>query len=82
MKPYVKPELYYENFELAQHIAGCSLTSNTSTSPVDCVYVGVIGDVEASWFITGSELCSKEGVVEAEGYCYTESTQNLATINS
>ncbi len=28
MKPYVKPELYFESFELAQHIAGCNLTLN------------------------------------------------------
>ena len=24
MKPYIKPELYYENFELSQHIAACA----------------------------------------------------------
>ena len=24
MKPYVKPELYFESFELAQHIAACA----------------------------------------------------------
>ena len=23
MKKYVKPEIYYENFELSQHIADC-----------------------------------------------------------
>lgn len=81
MKPYVKPELYYENFELAQHIAGCSLTPvNNGTSPENCQYQGVIGDVDTTWFITGSEVC--RDVAGAEGYCYTESTQNLATINS
>lgn len=25
MKKYVKPELYYENFELSQHIAACGI---------------------------------------------------------
>lgn len=29
MKTYVKPELYYENFELSEHIAsGCSVVMN------------------------------------------------------
>ena len=28
MKQYVKPELFYENFELAQHIAACGYDLN------------------------------------------------------
>ncbi len=31
MKKYVKPELYYENFELSQHIAACGIDVNFSS---------------------------------------------------
>ena len=78
MKPYVKPELYYESFELAQHIAGCSLTPQ-SGSPETCQYAGVIGVVDASnWFIDNPNVCG----VPVEDYCYTNSYSDIATINS
>lgn len=76
MKPYVKPELYYESFELAQHIAGCSLTPK-STSPDTCAYEGIIGDTDTSWFVM-EKICT----VITEDYCYTNSYSNIATINS
>ena len=80
MKTYVKPELYYESFELSQHIAGCSLTMNVKTlgEPASCSASGTIGkEYSESWFIT-------EGVcdIPVEDYCYTNGTTNLATINS
>lgn len=31
MKKYVKPELFYERFELTQHIAACAWDLTTST---------------------------------------------------
>lgn len=81
MKPYVKPELYYESFELAQHIAGCSLIPQT-TDPKNCTYTGVIGDTDATWFISGSDICSSDGAVGTDDYCYTSSQSNLTIINS
>lgn len=80
MKPYVKPELYYESFELAQHIAGCAFTSQKATSPEECIYEGTIGKVTGSWFIEGSRTCA--GVGQAQDYCYTNGTITIATINS
>lgn len=77
MKPYVKPELHYESFELAQHIAGCSLTPKLG-DPETCVYDGVIGGVESQfWFITQG-VCG----VPVEDFCYTNSNSNITTINS
>lgn len=80
MKTYVKPELYYENFELSQHIAGCNLTMNVETlgEPANCTASGTIGIAESnSWFIA-EPVCTSE----VEDYCYTNGTTNLATINS
>lgn len=81
MKTYVKPELFFESFELSQHIAGCSLKLESGDVGA-CEATGSIGDVyldgnNGSWFIS-TELCTT--VVEA--YCYTNGSMNVATINS
>lgn len=36
MKPYVKPALFYESFELSQHIAACGWTFKNSTTAEQC----------------------------------------------
>lgn len=82
MKPYVKPELYYENFELAQHIAGCAFTSQNQTSPETCTYRGTIGKIEGSWFIKGNSICETGDARPTQDYCYTNGTTTIATINS
>lgn len=77
MKPYVKPELYYENFELAQHIAACNVTL-ASSNPMDCTATGIIDGFEsASWFLT-------EGICQPvlDDYCITNGTINMATVSS
>lgn len=77
MKTYVKPELFFESFELAQHIAGCNLTL-LQNDVGSCRASGVIeGISEESWFIS-TDHCTT--VVEA--YCYTNGSMNVATINS
>ena len=77
MKTYVKPELYYESFELSQHIAGCQLRLNQNT-PEECSASGTIGIIETeSWFIA-TPVCQ----AEVEDYCYTNGSTNLVTINS
>lgn len=77
MKTYVKPELFFESFELSQHIAGCNLTLE-SVDVGACKATGVIeGIYGESWFIS-TEHCTT--LVEA--YCYTNGSMNVATINS
>lgn len=77
-KKYEKPQVYMEKFELAEHIAGCSLSIN-SGDPMSCVGEGYIQDKYLdSWFIDGNMLCE----AELEGYCYTNGSMNVATINS
>ena len=85
MKTYVKPELFFESFELSQHIAGCSLQLNVGDAAT-CNATGCIEDiyeegkgtgVKSGWFID-SQICA----VEVEAYCYTNGSMNIATINS
>ena len=78
MKTYVKPELYYESFELSQHIAGCNLELKQG-DVLDCLAEGTIGiAVSDSWFVEANTNCR----LPVEDYCYTNGTTNLATINS
>lgn len=77
MKTYVKPELFFESFELSQHIAGCSLKlleGDVGACNASGTIEGISGD---SWFISTNHCTT---VVEA--YCYTNGSMNVATINS
>ncbi|MGN1183135.1 MAG: hypothetical protein ACI4SR_09035 [Faecalibacillus sp.] len=77
-KTYKKPQIFIESFELAQHIAGCSLEIQ-SMDLEQCNAKGtVIGDYSDAWFLNGSALC----VAQTEAYCYTNGTITSATINS
>lgn len=79
MKEYVKPELYYESFELSQHIAGCNLTMVNNIDPVTCTASGTIGDETwGSWFVEANASCT----VKTESYCYNNASFNVTTINS
>lgn len=71
MKPYVKPELFYENFELSQHIAACGIdvnfkNENSCTPSLDPGFWGMNDTV----FNEGEEKCSI-GIDAIEAYCYT-----------
>lgn len=77
-KKYEKPQVYMEKFELAEHIAGCSLTIN-SGDPMSCTGSGTVFDEYLdAWFMEDNMYCA----VEPEGYCYTNGSMNVATINS
>lgn len=85
MKTYVKPELFFESFELSQHIAGCNLTLNVgdaatcnATGWIEGIYEeGKGSEMKSGWFID-SKICA----VEVEAYCYTNSSMSITTINS
>lgn len=84
MKTYVKPELFFESFELAQHIAGCALElrsgdvgSCDATGTIMGTNFGTDTQIGQGWFIAKS-ICA----VEVEAYCYTNGTMSVATINS
>lgn len=78
MKPYVKPELYYESFELAQHIAGCNITMQ-NTVEENCIGTGTIGPWPGNaWFLDGNDNC----VIKTESYCYSNGAGTTVTVNS
>ena len=79
MKEYVKPELYYESFELSQHIAGCNLQMQNTIEDT-CVASGTIDGIGSSsaWFVNGIMDCTSW----VQDFCYTNSEGSLTTINS
>ena len=74
MKNYVKPELFYESYELSQNIAACGWDLNQANTK-DCKFVGdpTYGNPSIVVFET-KEKC--ETVLE--GYCYENSSDNIA----
>ena len=76
MKKYVKPELYYENFELSQHIASCYITL-TSRDQYTCV-----GDAGGGMNIFASEPLCGTAVENPESYCYTPGTGSFNMFQS
>lgn len=82
MKKYVKPDLFYENFELSQHIAACGIDVNmediNSCSPtLDPVFWGGLNDV-----VFGGEYdkaCTLD-INAIEVYCYTVGTNEAGKV--
>ena len=78
-KTYEKPQIYMERFELAEHIAGCYLSFTNAVDAGVCSASGNVGGRDVSnLFINGNKLCG----VDAEIFCYTNGSFNMATINS
>lgn len=69
MKKYIKPELFYEHYELAQHIADCDWEM-TSVDKNVCVAYGDEDMVFAGerLFVTDDVCSITEGTLEE--YCY------------
>lgn len=84
-KSYVKPELFYESFVLAQHIAGCNLTIINSTDVMLCSASGTVNEGFGSvygenWFTTANTSCAEDQKLDV--YCYTNGSITSANINS
>lgn len=74
MKKYVKPELFFESFEMTQQIAACQFGLNEDTySDKNCSFTGVnpADDFEITIFLSSSNACENSS---AESYCYFGST--------
>lgn len=81
-KAYVKPELYFENFELSASIAySCGMPTLTPTNGTCGVFIAGVGNV----FLTGVAGCKYTGANGKNyedgdfGICYhlPDSSQNL-----
>lgn len=75
MKKYVKPELFYEHYELSQHIADCAWEWTNLTNEDVCSAVADpeklpfgFGDFEYKLF-TSDLICTVLSS-EYENYCY------------
>ena len=67
MKNYVKPELFYERYELSQHIADCAWEVNYENEEV-CV---LVADPELfmSETLFSGDRCGLD-ISDYEGFCY------------
>ncbi len=74
MKEYVKPELFFESFELSEQIAACKFDSNNSNMDVaNCSFTGEDKEwsiAHGTYFIDSNKNCT----TKFETYCYHAST--------
>lgn len=80
MRPYVKPELFCETFELSQHIAACGIdVGYKSTDECNPKFDSDFWGMEATVFSGNPIKCSIDiSVVEA--YCYTSGTNEAGRL--
>ena len=73
MKPYIKPELFYERYEVSQHLADCAWEfqygdENTCRATADPNILGTVGNPVL--FMSAATLCDPVEVQEFFHYCY------------
>ena len=82
MKTYVKPELYFESFELSQHIAACDLKLKHDNIWNCCVEIHT-GDSSSPFFgsmeseFVGGFVDNSNCTQKCEIYCYTNGANFL-----
>lgn len=86
MKEYIKPDLYYENFELSQHVADCAwelkgrLEQYSCSGLADEALLPYLSGKTA--FANDTGACDSADYQYEGGYCYTESTPMFTLLNS
>lgn len=81
MKAYVKPELFYERYELSQHIADCAWELN-SKSEYDCIFVGDKDKGLGGYTLFSSDRGCILTEDNTEWYCYMPGTEGMNTFIS
>lgn len=76
MKPYVKPDLFYENFELNQTIAACRWDmNNTDTANCTAEYDPNMNNQHTSGLVLFNDNpCTVTEKDNSLDYCYTTGT--------
>lgn len=75
MKAYVKPELFYERYELSQHIANCDVEIQWGNVN-DCHGIADKGlGLDGLQLFTAQPICS----TPFEAYCETNSSSDAGT---
>jgi len=81
-KAYVKPEMFYENFELSHNIANCGYTGRTNynlNDPNNCSYEYKPGN--NLFYDTTAQACTVDAnTVGADIYCYQTGTEDLVQV--
>lgn len=78
MKKYVKPELFYERFELSQHIADCAWEMNSgdkntcsAVADPDFSLVATLPNL----FVAGNQNCILQEGKNYDAFCYHNSAE-------
>jgi len=82
MKKYVRPELFYESFELSHNVANCGYTGRTQyslNSPQNCYFEYEQG---RKLFFDASICTVDANSVGAELYCYQTGSDGFTVFGS
>ncbi len=79
MKAYIKPELFYERYEVSQHIADCAWEFQNQGDPSNCVAVGDSNKLPGmpTLFQAEGRGCQLVDAVDHENYCYQNSADGV-----
>lgn len=80
MKKYVKPELFYERFELSQHIADCQWEFEGAKSNVCPAYPDENNLGSPVLFLADNTTCMLEDGGSNQIYCYQPGTDGLPKV--
>lgn len=83
MKQYIKPDLYYEDFELATHIATCVLDMKNNMDVNNCTATSddnQIGLPDGVIYFNNEKICGEGNSIE--DYCYTNGASIFTIFNS
>lgn len=80
MKKYVKPELFYEHYELSQHIADCAWeltnsTEDTCSAEADTDYLPMY--VNMNLFESDVNGCALIPGTNYDDFCYHDGAQGV-----
>ena len=80
MKKYVKPELFYEHYELSQHIADCAWeltnsTKDTCSAQADPDYL--LDFVNSDLFMDSNNGCALIPGKNYHAFCYHDGAQGV-----
>lgn len=71
MKKYVKPELFYESFELSQNIAACGWDLNSADiDNCRAYYDATLDGIVSSGYYIFNTVATCDSVADKEQYCY------------
>lgn len=81
-KPYVKPQLFYEDFELSQHIAACGWDMSNTKKKEDCEALGDVTEGNMALLLFLDTPRCEIVPADIENYCYEVGTGPNGVFNS